>query len=130
MQPQHRPDDVRETFLDAVEAYWFWSRRGAALPPPTLVRDIQSGSHPISLAQACRLVWHCSDILPGSAFDMIERVGLQPGRRTYAAAARTMHAALLRICRSGQSHDRSSDERLGVVVSLEAATSAKAGQGG
>ena len=91
MQSGHAPGHIRDTFLEAIQAYADWSGDGA---PPTVCREIKYIPHQISIAKACGLVWNCTDILPGAAFDMIADLELPAGSRTYAAAARAMLAKL------------------------------------
>jgi hypothetical protein len=88
----HAPGHIRDTFLEAVEAYVNWS---AGDQPPSVTREIRYEPHQISLADACRLVWNCTDVLPGHAFNTLTRdCELAIQRQTYAAAARAMLAAL------------------------------------
>jgi hypothetical protein len=87
----HAPGHVRDTFLEAVEAYTNWA---PGEPPPTVTREIRYEPHQIGLADACRLVWNCTDVLSGHAFKALRDRGLAIQRRTYAAAARAMLAAL------------------------------------
>jgi hypothetical protein len=88
----HAPGHVRDTFLEAVEAYVNWV---PGEPSPTVTREIRYEPHQISLADACRLVWNCTDVLPGDAFNALTGRGeLAIQRQTYAAAARAMLAAL------------------------------------
>jgi hypothetical protein len=96
MRSGHAPGHIRDTFLEAIDAYADWSYRDGGEPPPTVTREIRYEPHQISLADACRLVWNCTDILPGSAFDTIaaEDLSLPMRRRTYASAARAMLGAL------------------------------------
>jgi hypothetical protein len=68
---------------------------GGGGPLPTVTREIRYEPHQISLAEACGLVWNCTDILPGQAVTMIADLDLGSiRRRTYAAAARAMLSAL------------------------------------
>ena len=78
-------------FLDAIEAFEAWPENA---PMPTVMLEVHYEPRPISLMQACGLVWNCSDILPGTAFDTLVEYGLSLNRRTYAAAARAMSAAI------------------------------------
>jgi hypothetical protein len=91
-----RPVTSRETFLDAIEAYARWSFGGGGTLP-TVAREINYEPHQISLAEACGLVWNCTDILPGMVAETIETdLELPIRKRTYAAAARAMLSALKR----------------------------------
>jgi hypothetical protein len=89
----HCPGHIRETFLRALDAYLTW---GDSTDPPTIEHEVHYQPQEISLAQACGLVWNCSDILPASAWSMIEGSVLADDvrRRSYAAAARAIHARL------------------------------------
>ncbi len=88
----HAPGHIRDTFLEAIKAYASWSPGDH---PPTVTREIRYRLSEISLPGACRLVWNCTDVLPGQAFDTLTRDRELPiHRRTYAAAARAMLAAL------------------------------------
>jgi hypothetical protein len=91
MRSGHAPGHVRDTFLQAIQAFADWDGEGA---PPTVCREIKYAPHQISIAEACGLVWNCTDILPGSAFDAIADLELPVALRTYAAAARAMLAKL------------------------------------
>jgi hypothetical protein len=66
----HAPGHIRATFLEAVEAYANWSPGDH---PPTVAREIRCEPHQISLADACRLVWNCTDVLSGHAFNALTR---------------------------------------------------------
>ena len=60
-----------------------------------VTREIRYTPHQISLADACGLVWNCTDVLPGHAYDALtRRCELAIQRQTYAAAARGLLAAL------------------------------------
>jgi hypothetical protein len=87
----HSPGHLRGMFLDAIEAFEAWSKNASM---PTVMLDVHYEPPPISLMQACGLVWNCSDILPGTALDTLLDCGLSLDRRTYAAAARAMSAAI------------------------------------
>jgi hypothetical protein len=74
-----------DTFLEAVEAY---VRRSPGDQPLTVTREIRYEPHQISLAQACRLVWNCTDVLPGHAFNALTRdCELAIQRQTYGRRA-------------------------------------------
>ena len=92
MHNGHAPGHIRETFAEAIDAFAGWS---PGEPLPTVTREIYYVPHEISLAEACGLVWNCTDILPGVAVTLLrDDCGLSLQRRTYAAAARAMLAAL------------------------------------
>lgn len=91
----HAPGDLRNAFLEAIEAYGAWIPKG---PEPTV--EVQD--RPIGLAALCGLLWNCSDIMPGSEQQQLEdalpqrcfgedRAG---SLSTYARAARAMSAAI------------------------------------
>jgi hypothetical protein len=81
----HFPEHIRDTFLEAVDAFRAWDGEGDE-PVVTLEVDFEQRQIPISMA--ARLVWNCTDILPDWAFDELEELGLRG--RTYARAAQTM----------------------------------------
>lgn len=88
----HAPGHVRDTFLNAIEAFMSWN---PGEPEPTVDFEIGHVPQPIAISKACRLLWHCNDILPGGDFNWLrDDAGLEIGRQTYAAAARAMHAAI------------------------------------
>jgi hypothetical protein len=88
----HAKGHVRDAFLSALEAYANWDGTG---PEPTIEFEVNYEPRPISISKACGLVWNCSDILPGSAWDYwVADAGIQPARRTYAATARALLAHL------------------------------------
>jgi hypothetical protein len=78
---------VREAFLDATDAYMNWEDGD---PEPTV--DFEG--RPIPISRACSIVWNCSDILPHDAVSTLVNCGIELSRRTYAAAARTLSAAI------------------------------------
>ena len=88
----HAPGHIREMFCDAIEAYEQWMHDGCPLPVPTVIREIHYVPHPVSIAQACGLLWNCTDQLPGGLFDATaEWLGIEGFRGcTYAVAARAM----------------------------------------
>jgi hypothetical protein len=89
----HAPGHVRDTAVDAFEAWLDWDGRG---PEPTVEYEIDYVPHRISISRACGLVWNCSDILPGDLFDRLQDAAQcalhsdEPAikRCTYAACAR------------------------------------------
>src|SRR5262245_52593030 len=83
----HAPGHVRETFLDAIDAFIAWED-GA--PEPTVEYEVNYVPRQITLSKACGLLWNCNDILPGNAFDWVKDV-LGVERQTYAAVAQAMH---------------------------------------
>ena len=93
----HAPGHVRETFCNAVDAFVAW-RPGE--PEPMVDFEIGYVPHPIPISKACTLVWNCTDIIPGCAFDRLRDEQLEMKRCTYAACARAMHTAPLTAARS------------------------------
>ena len=78
--------DRHEIFHLAIEAFISWIP-GRAEP------SIDYDGDTVSLADACRLVWNCGDIVPGSySDDLIEHVNAK--QRTYAAFARAISTQL------------------------------------
>src|SRR5215218_9176995 len=60
----HATAHVRDTFLEAVEAFASWSGNG---PEPTVDYEVGYGPRRITLTEACGLVWNCTDTLPSHA---------------------------------------------------------------
>jgi hypothetical protein len=84
----HLPGHIRDTFEQAIDAY-IDSEPGA--PPPLVRYEIRYRERMISIAEACRLVWNCTDVLPGSKFHQLrDCLREPPGSQTYAAAARAL----------------------------------------
>jgi hypothetical protein len=92
----HHKGHVRDTFLRAIDAFYDWRMTPGKSIEPTVEHEINYEPTQISLAQACGLVWRCTDTLPGLAFNMIANEDLDLGLRssTYAAAAHAMAAYL------------------------------------
>lgn len=84
---QHAPGHVRDMFREAIEAYVHWN---SGEPEPTVEYEFHYEPQQITLSQACGILWNCSDILPRSDFEWLERCGLELKRQTYAAAAQAM----------------------------------------
>lgn len=82
LQGGHLAGHFRETFSNALEAVC--RRRGRAPFP-----KIEFDGRKISVADACGLVWNCTDALPSADASMIEML---TDRRagSYAAAARRL----------------------------------------
>ena len=78
----HAPNDLREAFIEAVEACRRWQTRE---PEPTVeVRDSA-----VAIRDVCGQLWNCSDYLAGSDAMLLEMVcGYRAG--TYGAAARAL----------------------------------------
>jgi hypothetical protein len=92
---RHFPDHFCATFLDAIDAIYYWDEGG---PIPT----VSCERCQISLAEACRLVWHCPDLLSGIHRMQLAEIGETCGielsdRQTYATAARILLSALNRM---------------------------------
>jgi hypothetical protein len=89
----HCKGHIRDTFLRAIDAFYCWDD---GEPEPTVEHEIHYQPVEISLTEACKLVWRCTDILPGTSFRMIEEsvLGEDVRSRTYAAVAHAMLAYL------------------------------------
>jgi hypothetical protein len=91
MRNGHAPGHVRETALEAFEAWLSWDGKS---PEPTVEYEVNYVPHLISISKACGLVWNCSDIVHGVDFDdlqsALEGVGQPVKRRTYAAIAQAI----------------------------------------
>jgi len=64
----HAPGHVRDAFLAAIEAFYHWDD---GEPEPTVPFEINYEPVEIPISKACGLVWNCTDILPGSDFDLL-----------------------------------------------------------
>jgi hypothetical protein len=87
----HAPGDVRDAFVEAVDAYEAWED---GTPEPTVdVRD-----QPIRISVVCGLVWNCTDVMPGRLYDHLANLVRWPEdmtqRRTYAAGARLLKSMI------------------------------------
>jgi hypothetical protein len=88
----HAPGHVRDTALEAFEAWMAWDGTG---PEPTVEYEVGYVPRRISLSRAVGLVWNCTDIVPGSVFDTLRDVAqcrlhsFEPviKRPTYAACS-------------------------------------------
>jgi hypothetical protein len=88
----HAPGHFRETFLSAVDAFIDWKPGESE---PTVEIEVGYVPHPITITKACKLLWHCTDIMPGSEFYQLrDDAGLEMRSRTYAACARAMLTAI------------------------------------
>jgi hypothetical protein len=91
----HAPGHIRETACEAFQAWIDWD---GELPEPTVTLEINYVPHTISISQACRLVWNCTDVMPDRLFyelqDAIQSAlhSAEPviKRQTYAACARAI----------------------------------------
>jgi hypothetical protein len=63
-------------------------------PEPTVDFEVRHEARPITISQACGMVWNCSDILPSGAVASVDGCGLELNRRTYAAAAGALLPAI------------------------------------
>lgn len=84
----HLPGHIRDTFCAAIDAF-ISSDEGE--PLPLVSYDIHYRERQISIAEACRLVWNCTDILPSIEFRWLnDSLKEPPVTQTYAAAARAL----------------------------------------
>ncbi len=60
----HAPGHVRDAFNEAVEAFYPWD----GSPQPTVDFEVDYEPKPITLSQACNLVWQCTGVMPGWMF--------------------------------------------------------------
>ncbi len=86
----HAPGHVRETFLVAIDAFMNWN---SGEPEPRVGFEVNYVERQIPISKACTLVWNCTDIIPGLAYNEL-RDALDIKRKTYAACARAMLAAI------------------------------------
>jgi hypothetical protein len=102
----HVQGHIRDTFLAAIDAY-IEAEPGS--PAPRIPFQVKYRDRRISIAEACRLVWTCTDIMPIQEFEyLVGHLDTTPGSRTYAAAART----LLREIRDNHVVDDGADAKL------------------
>ena len=87
----HAPGDVRDSFLQALEAYETWQY---GEPEPL----IELRGRKVTISHLCGLVWNCADVLPVSArnalTDGIETDPFSPPIITYAQGARLLKESL------------------------------------
>jgi len=83
----HAPGHVRET---AGAAFLAWIAWDGAEPEPNVEYEIHYEPHQIPISRACKLVWNCTDIVPGLVTDQLLDAGLGIKSRTYAACARAI----------------------------------------
>ena len=89
----HATGHVRDAFLSAIDAYMDWEAGGE--PEPTVKYEVQYVTRQIPISEACRLVWNCTDIMPGSAYYRLrDDAELEMKSSTYAACARAMYAVI------------------------------------
>lgn len=73
-------DDPRDVFCEALEAYYKQRGRGKTAG---------------TLKKACRSLFNCPDVLPGSDCDLVaDLVGVEPRGYSYASAARQIYKHL------------------------------------
>ncbi len=61
----HAPGDVRDAFLEAINAYANWEDE---TPEPCITVRGQK----LFISTVCGLVWNCTDIMPGAACQQIQ----------------------------------------------------------
>lgn len=84
----HQPGHIRDAFHAAVEAFGEW---GDGEPEPFVDFEVNYRARRISLAQACGLIWGCTDNLGQQGISELDMNGIElAGKCTYAAAARAM----------------------------------------
>ena len=94
----HQPGYVRDAFCDAIKPYLDWQ---PGMPEPKISFEDAHEPRMIPISAACRLVWHCTDVISHIAYEELrDDGGLEIGRQTYAACARAMYATILK--RMGQ----------------------------
>jgi hypothetical protein len=101
----HLPGQIRDTFLLAARTF----TEGPPGKLPRVPFQVRYRGRTISIAQACGLVWNCTDIMPGAEFSALcDFLAEPPSRQTYAAAAR----ALRRELKDRGEVDDDTDEKL------------------
>jgi hypothetical protein len=93
LRHRHAPGHVRDTALAAFEAWYHWDGKG---PEPTVEYEIHYEPHDIPISRACKLVWNCTDIVPGDVFDLLVH-DTAVKSRTYAACARAILANIKQL---------------------------------
>jgi|GEM_PF-2736523 len=85
----HAPDDIRDVFLNAIEAYAAWED---GEPEP----QVEVRGRPMRLSEVCSLLWNCRDTMPGIDRDHLEGMLCwpQPSCGSYARAARALKDAV------------------------------------
>jgi hypothetical protein len=81
----HAPGHVRDAFYEAVEVFDHWNGIG---PEPMVDFEVNFRPRKITISEACRKLWNCTDIMPSDLVDSLLEVGIKS--RTYAAGARAM----------------------------------------
>ena len=91
----HAPGDLRNAFLEAIEAYEGWDE---GQPEPEI--EVRDRMMPIS--RVCGLVWNCSDIMPGMEQRQLEDLmpraigeDVSGPLYTYGRAARVLKSLVL-----------------------------------
>jgi hypothetical protein len=84
----HAPGHVRDTACQAFEAWLGWTTG----PEPTVEYEVNYVPRQISISEACKLVWNCTDIVSGMFADPLIFEGLDIKTRTYAGCARAIVA--------------------------------------
>ena len=88
----HLPGHIRDAFLQAVEVY---EETDPGEKLPRIPFQVKYRDRTISIAEACRLVWFCTDTMPGMEFSNLCDILIEsPQRQSYAAAARSLLAEL------------------------------------
>lgn len=83
----HAPGHIRQTFLNAIEAFMAWN---TGEPEPTCEHEVKYEIVEIPISKACGMVWNCRDIMPGVDYRQLLDCGMDIKRQTYAACARAM----------------------------------------
>jgi hypothetical protein len=89
----HAAGHFRDAACAAFEAWASWDGAG---PEPTVEYEIHYEPREIPISQACKLVWNCTDIVPGLVVDQLVLEGLEIKSSTYAACARAIVADIKR----------------------------------
>jgi hypothetical protein len=57
-----------------------WTSKLGRRPEPTVDFEVNYEPRPITVSEACRLVWKCTDIMPGWMVDELREFGLRTAR--------------------------------------------------
>jgi hypothetical protein len=91
----HAPGHLRDSALAAFEAWTSWEGTGLE---PTVEYEVNYTPREIPISRVCKLVWNCTDVVPGDVFQALLDAGLGMKSRTYAACARAIVQAIEREC--------------------------------
>jgi hypothetical protein len=91
----HHKGHIRDTFLRALDAFYCWDE---GEPEPTVEHEIHYEPIQITLTEACKLVWRCTDTLPSTWCNLVKDTVIADDvkSQSYAAVAQALYAYLKR----------------------------------